>query len=445
MLLLADTKSLCHVCFKTIRAKVLEDNGFVYIEKTCLDHRRVFALHPWSDPNHYAVLAGLDRSTFKTAQGLVINLNSDCNQHCPFCFARANEYEMKEPSVAEIKKRILSFKGSIIYLSGGEPTLRKDIFAILQEIKKLRKFRVFLFSNGKKLADEKFTSKLKAYIDLVIFQLDTLDDSQSLSLRGEKLTAIKLKGLENLKKNKIPVYLFTMIAKGINLDQIKPLLDFSAKTKNIKIINFNPVWHMGRFAATKELDASGILKEVSRICRFSEEEFLNNTTFIYHFFAALARVRKNRESRHPKCEARCYIFLFKGQFLPLSRIFDINRMSAYLKKFNFSFNQGSYVKSLAIAILFFGSLLRQQMSNQLFRQVSLVILRQLFWRDFSASATKIFSIIVGTFHNSFNVDLDFVQTCNLFSDYPESLEQGSACIRQMKVTREIDERILNIR
>src|SRR5512135_2543506 len=224
------TTSLCPVCLAVIPAQIAESGGRVLIKKECRHHGSFETPHPWSQPAHYHAAARLpvfgENETIPA--GLVINLNSACNLDCPYCFARANEYMPAEPTMEDIKERLRRFKGKNVYVSGGEPALRTDILEIIRTVKSF-KFKAFLFSNGKKLADESFARALKASgLDCVILQFDTLQDDQNVLLRGEKLTAVKISAVENLQRVGIPVYLFAMIAKDINTGQIAGILNFAA-------------------------------------------------------------------------------------------------------------------------------------------------------------------------------------------------------------------------
>jgi len=440
---LKNTLSLCPVCLQVIPAEILELQGQIHIKKNCAHHGDFQTLHPWSNPSHYQAALKMCRTEAQktTPDGLVININSSCNQHCPFCFARANEYALSEPTISQIKHQLSKFKGKVVYLSGGEPTLRKDIFEIIKEVKLLG-FKVFLFSNGKMLADEKFVQMLKiSGIDFVILQFDTFDDNQMRLLRGEELSATKINAIKNLKKYAIPVYLFVMLVKNINTDQIKKILEFTIQNRDcLKIVNFNPVWNMGRHPRYEPLDASEILTEVVKSSGLAYEDFFDISLMSYYLSEITGKLINNPIAKYPKCELRCYITAGKNNKpTPLTQLIDIKKINGYLKKIDSYLVCRYYRKVFQQIIYLFGFLLKGFLLKSKFRAVALNWLALFLRLKPAISDTKIISVIVGTFHTAFNIDLDFAKTCNLYSDYPDkNRDFSSSCLRQITVMKEFE-------
>ena len=446
MTLINATKSLCPECLKIIDAQVIERDGKTYICKTCNVHGYFEGIHPLGDPDHYRAMERLFKNHLPTAypDGLVINLISRCDLDCPFCFARANEYDSEEPSIEEIKKKILGFPGSTIYLSGGEPTLRDDLFDIIREIKKLR-YSVALFTNGKKLSDIDFAYRLKkSGLDLVILQFDTFDEGQCEILRGEKLVEIKLKAIECLRQVRMPLYLFAMLVKGVNMDQVERLVEFTVKnSKFIKILNLNPVWEMGRVGKHDPMNMSGIFKEVEDKSNISAEDFIDGTAFSYYIFSIYRRVTDRGGNKHPWCEMRCYVFPDGEKIDSFGRAIDIKKLNRHLKNINDRIQKSSRFKKIKLLIFLpYYFLIKEFFSRKKFRKLVFWMIKCLFsstlaYGKFSFMDFKVASIIIGTFHTALNIDLNLVDTCNLYSDFPEG-EHRSSCLRQISVMREFE-------
>ena len=437
MSLINTTKSLCPECLKVIDARVIEKDNKAFIAKACDAHGYFEAMHPLGNVSHYRTMENLFKGHLPKAHpdGLVINVNSRCDLNCPFCFARANEYEMREPSIGEIKEKISGFSGSMIYLSGGEPTLREDLVDIIREIKRMR-YKATLFTNGKKLADIDFARGLKkSGLDLVILQFDTFDESQCEVLRGERLVATKLKAIENLKGVRIPVYLFTMLVKDVNIDQVKSLIRFTVENSRfIKILNFNPVWEMGRVESHDPMNMSDIFKEVEESSNINTEDFIDGTMFSYYIFSIYRQLTGKGGNRHSSCEMRCYIFPSRGRLELLREIIDIKKLNAYLKDINDRLQRSSGFKKIRLAIFLpYYFLIKEFFLRKNFRKLVFQIVRRLFsFMDLEAA-----SIIIGTFHTALNVDLDLVDTCNLYSDFPEGANRSS-CLRQISLMKEME-------
>lgn len=91
-------------------------------------------------------------------------LTYKCNNNCISCiFDTRFLSHYREPNLEKIKKRLLEDrKEKYVGLTGGEPTLRKELLQILKYIKKINPEKyVLLVSNGRRFADKKYAKKFK--------------------------------------------------------------------------------------------------------------------------------------------------------------------------------------------------------------------------------------------------------------------------------------------
>jgi uncharacterized radical SAM superfamily Fe-S cluster-containing enzyme len=288
------TKSLCPSCLKVIEATIFKKRGQLYISKTCPEHGTYEALHPLDIPQQYAEIQRIfriDSEIYAKPRDLILYITNRCNQNCPICYNDAKKKYLKEPTREEILEKISGYRGEYVHLSGGEPALREDIFEIIQAIRK-KGFRVGLFSNGKKLTDKSYVKKLKkSGVNLVILQFDSLDDVDYLLMRKEKLLQIKLKAVENLKNFRIPVYLFAVVVKDINTDQIGKLVKFALDNSEVvKILNFNPVWEIGRNNGFNRVSNTEIYREIEKQTGIKLEEFLQQTELSHYLFELYSKL-----------------------------------------------------------------------------------------------------------------------------------------------------------
>jgi len=435
------TKSLCPACLQVIGAQVLNRDGEMRLYKSCAAHGEFECAHPWSDPRVYQHMKELfgGRQLKAAPDGLVINLNSRCNQNCPYCFARANEFETKEPSVEDIRRKVSGFRGSLVYLSGGEPTLRPDLFDIIRCVKTAG-YKVVLFTNGKKLAEPSYAMKLaECGVDLVVLQFDALDERQSEILRGEKLVATKLRAVAHLRLARIPVYLFVMLVKGVNVDQVGPLLAFAARNSDIvKVINFNPVWNMGRIGRHDPLGAGEICMAIEAASAISLDDFLQGTATAYHLSTIRRQLTGKGGNKHPWCEIRCYALAEKGALRPLSHLLDAKALNSRLQRIVRYLDGPSRLKGagwlLRVPYFFIikALLASRPLRASVLRAGQGLIASFCGRRRTLLLDNNVLSVIVGTFHDAHNVDLHLLDTCNLYSDAPEG-EPVSACLRQIRV------------
>lgn len=284
MEILEKTQSICPKCHKVIEAEYIEQDGTVYFEKTCPDCG-TFSTVAGNDPfsfldwiNHPVINVppgkaltegcgegksecplhcGTCTDHLQTACCIIINVTKRCNQHCPYCFARADEddFSDSEPSLEELGekfdflKKLGEERPFNIQLSGGEPTVRDD----LPEIIRLAVSKGFEYiqinTNGRRLAEEKgYAEALRgAGASVVFMQFDGTRDDIYMATRGEKLYEMKLRAISNCRRAGLPVTIVPTIVRGINLDNIGEMLEFVVKNVDVvKGIHFQPVSYFGR-------------------------------------------------------------------------------------------------------------------------------------------------------------------------------------------------------
>lgn len=141
------TESLCPVCYRTIPANICIDQNVMMVKK-CPVH------------GEFSSMVERDPEWFKLAQskeiydGYLIDVTSKCNIKCKYCYHDNNGTER---TVEEIYQEALD-KHAPFILTGGEPTLHKDLNKIILKLKTLGE--VNLLTNGIKLCDEKYFDEI---------------------------------------------------------------------------------------------------------------------------------------------------------------------------------------------------------------------------------------------------------------------------------------------
>ena len=277
--LIRTTKSICPVCSRTVDATVYEENGSVYMDKRCGEHG-TFKDLCWSDSALYQRFEANDtagvgsRETTETepneecplACGLcpqhesstvlgVIDVTDRCNLSCPTCFAKSDDNGSEtDPSIEDLKAIIDNFatntNASGLQFSGGEPTLRNDLPALIKYAR--TKFEhVEVNTNGVKMAaSAEFCKEMEsAGLSVAYLQFDGVTEEPYEQLRGRKLLEVKLKAIENHRKAgpKPAIVLVPTIVKGVNDDQIGAIIKFAVENSDIiRGVNFQPVSFCGR-------------------------------------------------------------------------------------------------------------------------------------------------------------------------------------------------------
>jgi His-Xaa-Ser system radical SAM maturase HxsC len=143
-----------------------------------------------------------ENNTYKPVTIPVTHL---CNSNCIFC---SNNREWKGTDTKEIIEKLNKHKNArIITLTGGEPTLKKDIFQILDYIKEVNKeASIFFLTNGRRLFYKKFAEQFRPYENLIFeIPLHATDTANHDAITQSKKSFIQttqgIKNLINLNKN----------------------------------------------------------------------------------------------------------------------------------------------------------------------------------------------------------------------------------------------------
>ena len=205
----------------------------------------------------------------------------------------------------------------ILQISGGEPTLHKDVLAII-DMAKCKGFKyVMLNTNGIRLAeDEAFVRELSKFRGgfEVYLQFDGLDDKAYAKLRGKNLADTKKHAIENLKKYNIPTTLVATIESGVNDNLCGEILVFGMNTACVRGVNYQPVSYYGGVSAPMErVTLSGILNRIEK----QTGKMIRTSDFI-PLPCNVERV------------AITYLFKDKKGFIPITRDRDLSEFKDFI-------------------------------------------------------------------------------------------------------------------
>ncbi len=270
------TESLCSTCLKKLDAEIIEENGKIYISKSCPDHGPEKALI-WSDAESYrsweenSAYAPKYRGGSPAEKGCpydcgycedhrgttctaVIEVTGRCNMGCAVCFASADVVSGRDKDLEKIKEMIRYVAENqgfcSLQLSGGEPTLREDLPRIIGYAKDLGFKHIQVNSNGIRLAaDPGYALSLKeAGCDLIYMGFDGVTDDIYRSLRGRDMLDVKQGCLDNCRDAGLGVMLVPVILKDVNNHQVGGIVDFAKKNMpTVKGIHFQPASRFGRY------------------------------------------------------------------------------------------------------------------------------------------------------------------------------------------------------
>lgn len=271
------TMSLCAQCHRKIEAKLVIEHSNVYLQKFCPEHgpqrvliatdaaywqrsRRLYSQAPTSPRRRNTESqrgcpwdCGLCPEHKQHTCLAVVEITERYDLGCPICYAAA-EAGGANRSLVEIERMLdlvatRESKVGVLQISGGEPTLHPDLFAILDRVKARSIRHVMLNTNGRRLAqDEEFVRRLAGYLPgfEIYLQFDSLVPATLQQLRGADLTGIRRQALSRLNRHDLSTTLVVMLKKGLNDQEIGGILDFAASQPCVRGVTFQPIQAAGR-------------------------------------------------------------------------------------------------------------------------------------------------------------------------------------------------------
>ncbi len=271
------TISLCPECLRRVDAKIIFEEGNVYMLKTCPDHgfhkvliaddieyyKNIRNYNKASEAplkantnTHYGCPydCGLCQDHEQHSCVSVVEITDRCNLTCPTCYAMSSPHYGSHRTIEEVERMfdiIVANEGEpdVVQISGGEPTIHPQFFEIL-DIAKTKPIRhLMVNTNGIRIAkDKEFTKRLASYMpDFELYlQWDSFKPSALETLRGKNLTEERMKTLEHLNEFNISTTFVVTLQKGLNDDEIGEIIEFALKQKCCRGVTFQPTQIAGR-------------------------------------------------------------------------------------------------------------------------------------------------------------------------------------------------------
>ena len=183
---------------------------------------------------------------------VMLEVTEKCNLTCPMCFAGSSpagrHYTLEELASRMREAIALEGKGVSVQISGGEPTVRKDLDQIVRMCYDSGVGHVEVISNGIRIAKHpEYAKEMRGWgVTSVYLQFDSTDDDDIEVLRGERLWWVRAAALEALADADMPVVLAVPLYPGLNDDQVGPVMDVIARSRaNIVAVNFQSATPFG--------------------------------------------------------------------------------------------------------------------------------------------------------------------------------------------------------
>jgi uncharacterized radical SAM superfamily Fe-S cluster-containing enzyme len=275
------TKSICPVCKVVVDAQVNIRDGKVFLRKRCRDHGEFEAL-VYGDAQMYVDATRFNKPgtiplTYQTEvrQGCpmdcglcpehkqhaclgIVEVNTHCNLDCPICFAdsghQADGYSITVDQCAAMLDAFVASEGEaeVVMLSGGEPTIHKDILTFI-DLAQQRPIRsVTLNTNGIRLSSDlgfvqALAERNRPGRALTIYlQFDGLDERTHHEIRGRDLRGVKRRALDNCAAAGLTVTLVAAVERGVNEHELGAIIEYGLAHPAVRGVAFQPVTHSGR-------------------------------------------------------------------------------------------------------------------------------------------------------------------------------------------------------
>ena len=270
--------SICSTCYRKVEAKTVFQDGNVYLLKRCPQHgsecvliaddidyyrrcREIFIKPPemplvyntpvkWGCPYDCGLCTDHEQHSCLT----LVEICDYCNLRCPVCYAASGPERQQFRALQQIEKMldaVVRNEGhpDVVQLSGGEPTVHPDFFAIV-EMAKARPIRhLMVNTNGVRIAQEEdFVKRLADYKEdfEVYLQFDSFEREPLMQLRGADLRRVREDALEKLNRHNIATNLVVTLKKGLNDHEIGKTVDFALTQPCVRGVTFQPIQDAGR-------------------------------------------------------------------------------------------------------------------------------------------------------------------------------------------------------
>lgn len=271
------TVSLCPECLRRIDAKIVFEDNKVFMLKNCPEHGFNKVLIA-TDIAYYKNIRNYNKPSemplqfnTKTHYGCpydcglcvdheqhscltVVEITDRCNLTCPTCYAMSSPHYGRHRTIEEVGRMldiIVANEGKpdVVQISGGEPTVHPDFFAILDIAKSKPIRHLMVNTNGIRIAkDRAFVQQLATYMpDFEIYlQFDSFKAEALEQLRGKDLTDVRLKALEHLNEFNLSTTLVVTLQQGVNDDEVGKIIEYALQQRCVRGVTFQPTQVAGR-------------------------------------------------------------------------------------------------------------------------------------------------------------------------------------------------------
>jgi len=373
------TLSICPGCVDKkawdemrLPALILEKNNEVLMRKRCQKHG-VTEEKYWEDADFY-YKAMMFTDTGVSLEGIQINKNPEdiiCPLNCGLCkkhkshtslanIAVTNRCDLAcwyfffyqkwnepvyEPPLEQVRKMLKELRKqrpvppTAVQLTGGEPTVRKNVVEIIKMCKEEGFDHVQFNTNGINFSKNPKMVKdvVQAGSNVIYLSFDGVTAKTNPKNHYEVP-----KALENVRKARFSGIVFVpTVIKGQNTSELGDIIRYAAANIDIvRGINFQPVSLVGMMPHNQRKKQRITIPKTIKLIeeqthgQIAMDDFypVPSVTAITDFVEALSNRPHYRFSTHFACGAATYVFLDGTEFIPITRFVDVDGLFEYLRR-----------------------------------------------------------------------------------------------------------------
>jgi cyclic pyranopterin phosphate synthase len=206
----------------------------------------------------------------RPAGQLRVSVTDRCNLRCQYCMPEAEYIWLQREhllSFEEIARAVGLFTAlgvRKVRLTGGEPLLRRDLHRLVGLLAQNPLIEDLALTTNGVLLSEQAAALKAAGLQRVNVSLDTLRPGRFRELTRQDLHARVLAGIEAaLRAGLTPLKLDTVVLRGINDDELVPLVEFArAAGAEIRFIEYMDVGGATRWSLSQVVTREEILRRL---------------------------------------------------------------------------------------------------------------------------------------------------------------------------------------
>ncbi|MFH1640563.1 MAG: radical SAM protein [Candidatus Omnitrophota bacterium] len=331
---------ICNKCKKIVPVEHFQRGGKEYLRKLCPDCGVGESLVSNDSVQYHKkrdFMAGREypgckmncqHCNHRDPDLLFIETTNRCNMNCPICITNVPSMKFQfEPNMEyfdKIFRHYASFeRRPHIQLFGGEPTMREDLFEII-ELAQSYGFKVRLVTNGLRIADKAYAQKVIDSGIVVQVAFDGLRREMYAKLRNNEASLdLKIKALENLSgQKKRKVILMTVLDKQFNENDMPKFLEFCSKNQQIRGIFLMPltqVWSQDVLEYKPERTTQEDVEHMLERAVYGKVEFVPLGSWEFNNLEKVFdQILWPFTGVHPNCESFTYLIPQEGRYVCLS-------------------------------------------------------------------------------------------------------------------------------